>query len=74
MGRGYRIFVAMEFVFVAALIGAFIAMAIVGLLFEFEISQWNEWTQVVVGMTTTLGAMLGAVLRIYLALGEIQRG
>lgn len=74
MGRGYRIFVTIEFVFVATVVGAFIAMAIVGLLFGFEISQWNEWTQVVVGMTTTLGAMLGGVLGIYLALGEIHRG
>ena len=69
MSRGYKIFMSIEFAFVASLVASFGALGIVGLLVGFE----TEWRQVITSMVVTLASVLGAAFGLYLALDRINR-
>lgn len=69
MVTGHQVLMSIEFAFVASLVGAFGVLGIVGLLVGFE----TEWRQVITSMVVTLGAVLGAAVGLYLALGRVKR-
>jgi len=68
MRNGSLMLTAIEFAFVVAIIASVSVLGIAGLLFGFQIEQWNEWQGVVGGMAVTTSAIIGAKFGARLAL------
>ena len=72
MRRQYRSFDAIEYAFVCSMLASFTVLAVAGLFFGFELSQWSELQGRLVGVTATIAGVAGALFGVRMALGHLS--
>ena len=61
MRKQNRMLEAIKYAFVGSMIASFGVLAVAGLFFGFQFSQWSEWQGVLVGMIGTIAGVAGAL-------------
>lgn len=64
---------AIKYAVVCSMIASFGVVAVAGLFFGLQFSQWSEWQGGLVGVTGTLAGVAGAVWGVFMALKHPSR-
>ena len=68
MGKGFRVFTAIEFAFVASLVASCIVLGVGGLVFGFQMREWNESAGIITGVAATVVGVIAAFFGVRAAL------
>ena len=73
MRNQYRTLDAITYAFVCSILASFSVVAVAGLFFGFQISQWSEWQGRLVGVIGSMAGIAGALFGVFTVLDHPGR-
>ena len=74
MRKQYEKLEAIKYAFVCSMTASLGVVAVAGLFFGFQVSQWSEWQGGLVGVTGSIAGVAGALFGVLTALDHPSRG